>query len=162
MGDLSGGLPPLPGLPRRGATPDRGQSYRDQELERLRVQIATVQTENRRLRKLTTNGKQGKILHRANLDALQLVAWRESQLSITRRACLEYGMSERRWWWAVALLKLAGVLPMESFSADEFAVEEVVEIQARIARAAKRVEINGLSLLEFRLPKGRIKPRRRR
>lgn len=125
--------------------------------ERLRVTLATVQAENRRLRRMTTNGRQGSILHRATIDAKQIVGWRVADYCVSRRQCVSYGMSERRWMWAMALLKLAGVIPMECTFADDFLVEDVAEIDSRIDRAVRRVEGNGLSLLKFRLPKGRVK-----
>ena len=75
------------------------------ELQRAQVDLATVRAENRRLRKVTKNGKGGRLLHRAAADARQLVAWRAAGYSVTRRNCEGYGMSRRRWVWAVGLLQ---------------------------------------------------------
>ena len=152
MADFQGGLPALPGT-RNVVAVDDGQRERD----RLAVQLATVQAENRRLRRLTDNGRQGSILHRASADATQIVGWRFANYSVSRRQCQSYGMSERRWMWAMALLKLAGIIPMECTYADDFLVDELSEIESRLARAVRKVEGNGLSLLVFRMPKNRVK-----
>jgi hypothetical protein len=160
MTNYPNGLPPLPGGPSRNIRvqvdqPD--QSDLAWTVQRLEVQVATVQSENRRLRRMTENGKQGRIVHRAAADARQIVGWRVAGFCVSRRQCLSYGMSERRWAWALALLKLAGVLAMDVACADEFLDDDPENIDARIARAVRKVEGNGLSLLVFRLPKGRAK-----
>ena len=108
-------------------------------------------------RPLPTHGKQARILHRAAADARTIVRWRAAGYCVSRRSCPSYGMAERRWHWAVALLKLAGVLAMDTAYADDFTVDDLDEIEGRIARAVRKVEGNGLSLLVFRLPKGRVK-----
>jgi hypothetical protein len=54
----------------------------------------------------------------------QLVAWRAAGYSVTRRNCEGYGMSRRRWVWAVGLLKLARVLGDQVASADTFLLED--------------------------------------
>ncbi len=127
------------------------------ERDRARVQVATLQAENRRLRRMTRNGKQGRILHRAVADARQLVGWRFAGYSVTRRACKSFGMSERRWMWAVALLKLAGVLPINMGWADEFTVTDPDECTRRIDRAtAKVAAADSLGMLIFRLPRNRV------
>jgi hypothetical protein len=156
--NFANGLPPLPGNPNRNVVvkvdqPD--QSDLAWTVRRLEVQVATVQAENRRLRRMTANGKVGRLLHRTAADARQLVGWRAAGYSVARRQCLTYGMSERRWAWALALLKLAGVVAMNTQYADDFLEEDLGAIESRIARAVQRVEGNGISLLVFRLPKGR-------
>ena len=84
------------------------------ELSMLRLQVAqltvktvTAQAENRRLRRLTANSRVGRLLHRTDADARQLCAWRWAGYSVSRDAALSYGMSRRRWHWAVALLERA-------------------------------------------------------
>ena len=143
--------------PQRTMAPVQVGDDLQRQNERLQVKIATVQAENRRLRRLTTNGRQGSILHRAMTDAKQIVGWRVAGYCVSRRQCVSYGMSERRWMWAMALLKLAGVIAMECTFADDFLVEDVAEIDSRLDRAVRKVEGNGLSLLKFRLPKNRVK-----
>lgn len=127
------------------------------QLDRANLQNATLAAENRRLRRMTTNGKQGRILHRAAADARQIVGWRFANYSVSRRNCLSYGMSERRHAWAVALLRVAGILNLDSKWSDAFLVEELDECYQRIDRAVKRVENTGLSMLIFRMPRGKAK-----
>jgi hypothetical protein len=157
MTNFPNGLPPLPGGPMRSVSVDVDQPDLEWTVKRLEVKVATVQSENRRLRRLTANGKQGRILHRAAADARQIVGWRAAGYCVSRRSCLSYGMAERRWHWALALLKLAGVLAMDTSYADNFLVDDLDEIEGKLARAVRKVEGNGLSLLVFRLPKGRVK-----
>ena len=125
------------------------------QVTRMRVDVKTLQAENRRLRKVAKNGKAGRIAHRANADARQLCAWRFSGYTITRRQCHEYGMSERRWCWAIAMLRLADVVAMRG-NVDDFKIEEFNLCISAIDKATRKVEINGLSLLIFRMAKGRV------
>lgn len=132
------------------------------QLERAAVQNATLASENRRLRRMTANGRQGRILHRTAADARQLVGWRFANYSISRRNALSYGMSRRRWAWAVALLKLAGVLALDCAHADAFLVEDLDECIRRIDKAVAKVEkSDDLAPLVFRLPKGAVAVKRK-
>ena len=116
--------------------------YSPAELDRLRVQNATLAAENRRLRRMTTNGKLGRILHRTAADARQLVAWRFAGYSVTRRNCESYGMSQQRWAWAMAMLRSGGIVKYPGDS-DAFQVEDLDECLAKIDREVKRVEAAG-------------------
>ena len=127
------------------------QTYSRAELDRLRVQLATVQAENRRLRRMTQNGKAGRILHRAAADARQIVAWRWAGYSVTRRKCESYGMGQYRWAWAMALLRVAGVAPYPG-DTDNFLVEDIDDATARIDQAVRMTEQAGdLSRLRGRM-----------
>ena len=117
-------------------------TYSPAELDRVRVKLATVQAENRRLRKMTQNGKHGRILHRAAADARQIVAWRFAGYSVTRRNCESYGMSQQRWAWAMAMLRSGGIVRYPGDS-DAFQVEDFDECLAKIDREVKRVEAAG-------------------
>lgn len=117
-------------------------NYSPAELDRVRLQLATVQAENRRLRKMTTNGKLGRVLHRTAADARQIVGWRFAGYSVTRRNCESYGMSQQRWAWAMAMLRAAGIVKYPGDS-DAFQVEDFDECQAKIDREVKRVEAAG-------------------
>lgn len=133
------------------------------QLERAHVQNATLSAENRRLRRMTTNGKQGRLLHRAAADARQLVGWRAAGYSVTRRNAESYGMSRRRWVWAVGLLRVARVLDARTATADEFLVDDTTDCLAAIDRAVKICEERGLESLILRLPKNHAKwPKRAR
>lgn len=124
------------------------------QLGQAHVKLATVQAENRRLRKLTQNGKQGRLLHRAAADARQLVGWRAAGYSVSRRNALSYGMSIRRWQWAIALLKLARVVDSRLSVADAFLFDDPADCLAAIDHAVKVVESRGLESLLMRLPRG--------
>ena len=120
-------------------------TYSPAELDRVRVKLATVQAENRRLRKMTQNGKHGRILHRAAADARQIVAWRFAGYSVTRRACAGYGMTQYRWAWAMALLRAAMIVPYPGDS-DSFQVQDLdaairrIETQVRLTEASGNLE----------------------
>ena len=120
-------------------------TYSPAELDKLRVKLATVQAENRRLRKMTQNGKNGRILHRAAADARQIVAWRFAGYSVTRRACAGYGMTQYRWAWAMALLRAAMIVPYPGDS-DSFQVQDLdaairrIETHVRITEASGNLE----------------------
>ncbi len=132
------------------------------QLERAAVQNATLASENRRLRRMTANGGHGRILHRTAADARQIVGWRFANYSVSRRHCLSYGMSRRRWAWAVALLKLAGVLAIDCPHADVFQVDDLDECIRRIDKAVAKVEkSDDLAPLIFRLPKGAVGVKRK-
>ena len=117
-------------------------NYSPAELDRLRVRNATWAAENRRLRKMTTNGKLGRVLHRTAADARQLVTWRFSGYSVTRRMCESYGMSQQRWAWAMAMLRSGGIVRYPGDS-DAFQVDDFDECMARIDREVRRVEAAG-------------------
>lgn len=123
--------------------------YLRSQLDAANVKLATVQAENRRLRKMTANGKQGRILHRAAADARQLVGWRFAGYSVTRRNCESYGMTQQRWAWAMALLRAARIVPYPG-DTDAFVVEDLDQCIALIDREVRRNESAG-DLVRLRL-----------
>ena len=126
-------------------------NYSPAELDKLRVKLATVQAENRRLRKMTQNGKNGRILHRAAADARQIVAWRFAGYSVTRRACAGYGMTQYRWAWAMALLRAAMIVPYPGDS-DSFQVQDLDAAIRRIETHVRITEESGdLGRLKMRM-----------
>ena len=121
------------------------------QLEHATVKLATAQAENRRLRRMTTNGRMGRILHRTAADARQLVGWRFANYSVSRRNCESYGMSQQRWAWGMALLRAAGIVPYPGDS-DAFTVETLDAALAMIDQEVKRIESRGdLSRLALRM-----------
>ena len=130
------------------------------QVARMQVELTAVQSENRRLRRMTDNGQAGRILHRANNDARQLVGWRFANYSISRRLALTYGMPERRWMWGIAVLRLAGIIP-QAGSVDDFEVDAMPDCLAAIDRATRKCEINGLGPLVFRMARGRVQTPKR-
>lgn len=128
-------------------------TYSPAELDRVRVSLATVQAENRRLRRMTTNGKLGRVLHRAAADARQLVTWRFAGYSVSRRNCEGYGMTQRRWAWAMALLRAARIVAYPGDS-DAFQVQDLNDCIARIDTEVRRTEASGdLARLRMRMHK---------
>lgn len=124
------------------------------QLELATVQNATLAAENRRLRKLTRNGKSGRILHRAAADARQIVGWRFSGFSVTRAACEGYGMPRRRWIWAVGLLRVASIVDVGRGPIDEFLIEDLTQCLAALDRATARMERDGIVSMILRMPRG--------
>lgn len=131
------------------------------QLDMAAVKVTTLQAENRRLRKLTQNGAQGRLLHRAAADARQIVGWRAAGYSVTRRNCYTYGMPIRRWQWAIALLKVARVVDTQLAVADSFLVDDTADCLQAIDHAVKVIEARGLESLIMRLPRGAARTPRR-
>jgi hypothetical protein len=133
------------------------------KLEFATVKLATVQAENRRLRRLTANGRQGRILSRASADAKQMIAWRWAGFSVSRAAALSYGMSRRRWAWAVALLERARVVQADASYLDDAFDDElgINDAYEMVDRTVKVVEQKGIELLSMRLPKNGKRGRKR-
>ena len=104
---------------------------------------------------MTTNGKMGRILHRAAADARQVCAWRWAGYSVTRRQCESYGMGQYRWAWAMALLRAAGVVPYPG-DTDAFLVEDLDTALAMLDKQVRLTEESG-SLARLR---GRMYRRR--
>jgi hypothetical protein len=121
------------------------------QLDTLTVKNATLAAENRRLRRMTTNGRMGRILHRTAADARQIVGWRFANYSVSRRNCESYGMTQQRWAWGMALLRAAGIVPYPGDS-DAFTVESLDEALAMIDSEVKRIAARGdLSRLALRM-----------
>jgi len=78
-------------------------------LQKLAVNNAQLRADNRRLRQLVVNRGRGRILGRALDDATAMLAWRFAGYAVTRDACRELGLPERRWEWARALLMAARI-----------------------------------------------------
>jgi len=129
----------------------------EREMQRAAVKLATVQAENRRLRKMTRNGKAGRLLHQAAVDAAQLVGWRFADYSVSRRAAESYSMPRRRWEWGVAMLRWARVIDRSAdvWLDDAFVVTEPAEAQRLIDAAVEslRNDDDGLTRLRRAMPR---------
>ena len=127
------------------------------QLQTATVKVATLQSENKRLRRTTHNGKTGRLIHRTREDATQLVVWRFSGYSVSRRNAATYGMSGRRWAWAVAMLRLAKILPYPGNDADAFQVDDFDQAIAAIDRQAQLLgeQENGIERLVLRMHRWR-------
>lgn len=128
----------------------------------ISVKNATLAAENRRLRRLTANGRAGRLLERAAADARQICGWRWAGFSVGRQQALSYGMSRRRWHWAVALLERARVVRHDArYLDDAFDVEDIADALASIDRTVKALQQAGLASLEMRLPRNGSSGRKR-
>jgi hypothetical protein len=135
-----------------------------QALGNATIKLATVQVENRRLRRMVDNNRGGHILHRARADAEQILAWRWTNYSVSRRACESYGMKRRRWIWATGLLRKARIIADNAPAIDDaFLVEDIDDALRMLEAAVKAVEAAGMESLLLRLPRGHAKwPKRAR
>jgi hypothetical protein len=116
----------------------------------LAAKLLQLQKENRYLRKLTDNRGPGRIIRRAYDDALTLIAWRFSGFSITRKWCNENGMSERRWTWAIGLLKLARI-----YDNGDIAIDDIERCQRILKLRYDELmdEERGLDRLRMKMPR---------
>lgn len=90
--------------------------------EQLALEIANLRAENRYLRRRLP-GSTGDMRHlrRAYQDAKAMLVRRFSGYSISRHECELAGIPRRRWPWAVALLKTAGVYAHGDVAIHDFA-----------------------------------------
>lgn len=88
--------------------------------EQLQIEIANLRAENRQLRKQLPDVKDMRRLRQAHRDAKAMLLRRFSGYSISRAECELVGIPRRRWPWAVALLKCAGVYKSGDVAVDDF------------------------------------------
>lgn len=124
------------------------------QVQQLTVKAVSAQNENRRLRKLTANGRTGRLLERTAADARQLCVWRWAGYSVSRGAAHSYGMSRQRWAWGVALLERARVIvPDARYVDDAFQLDDLADALAAIDKTVKVLEERGLDALAMRMPR---------
>ena len=81
---------------------------------------------------------------------------------MSRDACYGYGMSRRRWHWAVALLERGRVVKADArYLDDAFDVEDIADAIAVIDKTTAVLQERGLDALIMRLPKNGFSGRRR-
>lgn len=106
-------------------------------------QLADARAEARALRgKLSRQNRYSKIVRRAIIDGHELMINAFSDEPTSRRAMLDAGMTERRWQWAVAFLKYAGLVATKSKKWREglpWIVEDLDKAVALINRAAEEL-----------------------
>lgn len=131
--------------------------------DKLRLENAKLRAENRDLRRRLAERELTQ-LRRAEADAALIGGLLFAQLPTTRDACMEYGISRRRWAWAMALLKVALVRRHDGGWRDV----DMAEFESRLRGAVGIVERDGLQTLVDRMPRNgwsgehRTNPRRGR
>lgn len=123
----------------------------------LQNQLAQLRSENRYLRSKTAGqydlrhlGRTGRILRRALDDATAILALQASGYKPTRSLCLGVGISERRFFWAVGLLRSARVMNGSEFADLDF---NRAESKLHAQYDALKVRPDALELLRLRMPK---------
>jgi hypothetical protein len=126
-------------------------------LASLQNQLAQLRSENRYLRSKTAGkydmkhlGQTGRILRRALDDATVILAMQVSGYKPSRAFCLDLGMSERRFFWAVGLLRSARVMEDNTFLEMDFQTAES-KLKGRYAFLKARPD--ALDLLRLRMPR---------
>lgn len=116
------------------------------ENDALRVEVAKLRIENRALRRRLADRDLATV-RRAHADALFVGGLAFAQLPTSRAACLDYGLSRRRWAWAVALLQAAHVRTQGGTWADV----SVEGFEAALRAAVGRVEADGVGVIAARM-----------
>lgn len=117
------------------------------ENDRLRLEVAKLQKENRYLRRVLGD-KELRTLRRAEVDAAMLGLLWFAGAPTSRAACVDAGISRRRWAWARALLQAADLL-----HGGRMTVTEMGAFDQLLAAGVERVESEGLRVLTVRLPR---------
>ena len=109
----------------------------------LQNQLAQLRSENRYLRSKTAGkydlrhlGRTGRILRRALDDATAILALQASGYKPTRTLCLGIGISERRFFWGIGLLRYARIMEGNEFADMDFNMAE-----SRLHDQYKRLKI---------------------
>ena len=138
---------------------DTSQLLEDAELTITTLQnsLAQLRSENRYLRGKTAGqydlrhlGRTGRILRRSLNDATVILALQASGYKPTRALCLALGISERRYFWAVGLLRSARIMDGTEFMDLDFNMAEA-RLHAQYARL--KALPDALELLRMRMPK---------
>ena len=127
---------------------------------RLRREIAQLRAENKFLRESKPMSQRySKIVATAQADAIELIDSRwMSERTSKLYAFSELGMSERRWYWAVALLRYAGVVGVGGRRAElDFTVELRADALTALNNSATALidEPGGYKRLKRLLPRSR-------
>lgn len=116
------------------------------ETDALRLEVAKLRAENRSLRRRLADRELATV-RRAEADALFVGALAYAQLPTSRRACQAYGLSRRRWAWAVALLRAAHVVTHDG----EWLGVSVDGFEAALRAAVGRCEAGGVEVIASHL-----------
>lgn len=116
--------------------------------DRLRLENVKLRAANRELRRRLAD-RELATLRRAEADAALIGALLYAHMPTTRAACMEYGISRRRWAWAMALLKIALVRRHDDIWRDV----SMDAFEASLRGAVGIVERDGVQALVDRMPR---------
>ena len=130
-----------------------------QVIANLQQNLEQVRKENSYLRSKDGGSKHpyhhsttGRILRRAYDDAIAFMVIKASDLPVSRRYMLSLGYSERRYSWAMGLLRSARVVSARGHS---WLVDDVATAEGKIKREYERLkgQPNALELLRLYMSK---------
>ena len=117
------------------------------ENDRLRLENARLRAENRYLRRVLRD-RDYRLLRRAQADAVLMGALHWAGQETTAAACIDVGISRRRWHWARALLKCSD---LHSGGHGGFTVTDLESFDVLLAGGVERIEHDGMGLLRRNL-----------
>lgn len=118
-----------------------------QENDRLRLENARLRSENRYLRRVL-HDRELRLLRRAEADAVLMGALHWAGQETSAAACADVGISRRRWHWARALLKAAG---LHEGGHGTFTVTNIEDFDRLLAAGVELVERDGLVVMRRKL-----------
>lgn len=129
-----------------------------QKLAQLAQEVAQLRRENNHLRRLTGRrhdyhySTADRILHRALDDSMAMLALAANDYPTSRQFFYELGYSERRYYWAIGLLRAARVMaPRGRRLADiDF---QTAETKLRARYEVLKNDANALEALRLYMPK---------
>ena len=124
------------------------------EIDRLRLEVANLRTENRELRRMLQDHEL-RMLRRAERDALLLGALHFSGGFTSKRQAQSIGVGENRWSLARVLLKFGGVLRKDG----SYKAQTPADWETGVAHGVRVVAAEGCDLLKR--ASYRHKPRQR-
>ena len=113
----------------------------------MQTKIAQLQGEVKRLQRIAGNTRADRLLKLAAQNARQMVVWRFEGDAISRRACLEAGMSRRAWEWGRALLIAARI-----HDGEDLTETDLDACMEAIAVTEQNACQNGIDAVTLRLP----------
>lgn len=113
------------------------------EIDRLRLEVANLRTENRELRRMLQDHEL-RMLRRAERDALLLGALHFSGGYTSKRHAASCGMGENRWSLARVLLRFGGVLRRDG----SYKVQTPGDWENGVAHGVRVVSAEGCDLLK--------------
>lgn len=114
------------------------------EIDRLRLEVANLRTENRELRRMLRDHEL-RMLRRAERDALLLGALHFSGGYTSKRHVSTVGMGENRWCLARALLRFGGAISKRT---GAIKAETPAQWEASVSSGVRIVAAEGIDLLK--------------